>query len=140
MKLQIVMQIMVKEEIKAVKVAEINRVVDIEEADQVKEVKEAVQFFKKCEKLLGRRKLIVDCCGSHGLIAALFVVNAVGSMMVHATGIMAWQRVDGGTGDEAERRVQLGAERATRGSNQKWWTIVDYGWPSGHGNNSAWPA
>tara|TARA_Y100000401_G_C8294537_1_gene210583 strand:+ start:117 stop:419 length:303 start_codon:yes stop_codon:yes gene_type:complete len=31
----------VKEEIKAVKVAEINRVVDIEEADQVKEVKEA---------------------------------------------------------------------------------------------------
>ena len=35
------MQIMVKEEIKAVKVAEINRVVDIEEADQVKEAKEA---------------------------------------------------------------------------------------------------
>ena len=35
------MPIMVKEEIKAVKVAEINRVVDIEEADQVKEAKEA---------------------------------------------------------------------------------------------------
>jgi len=30
-------------------------------------------FFKKCEKLLGRKQLIVDVCGSHGLIGALFV-------------------------------------------------------------------
>ena len=38
-----------------------------------KEVKESLAFFKKSEKLLGRRKLVVDCCGSHGMLAALFV-------------------------------------------------------------------
>ena len=38
-----------------------------------KEVQEALAFLKKCEKLLGRRRLVVDCCGSHGLIGALFV-------------------------------------------------------------------
>ena len=38
-----------------------------------KEVKESISFFKKSEKLLGRRKLVIDCCGSHGLLGALFV-------------------------------------------------------------------
>ena len=37
-----------------------------------KEVKEAFAFFKKSEKLLGKRTLIIDCCGSHGLIGAVF--------------------------------------------------------------------
>ena len=37
-----------------------------------KEVKEAFAFFKKSEKLLGRRRLIIDCCGSHGLVGAIF--------------------------------------------------------------------
>ena len=38
-----------------------------------KEVREAFAFFKKSEKILGRKRLVVDVCGSHGLIAALFV-------------------------------------------------------------------
>ena len=37
-----------------------------------KEVREAFAFFKKTEKLLGRRTLIIDCCGSHGLVGAIF--------------------------------------------------------------------
>jgi hypothetical protein len=37
-----------------------------------KEVKEAFAFFKKCEKMMGKRQVIVDCCGSHGLIGAIF--------------------------------------------------------------------
>ena len=37
-----------------------------------KEVKESFAFFKKSEKLLGRRRLIIDCCGSHGLVGAIF--------------------------------------------------------------------
>jgi hypothetical protein len=38
-----------------------------------KEVKEAMAFFKRSEKLLGSRSLVIDCCGSHGLIGSLFV-------------------------------------------------------------------
>ena len=38
-----------------------------------KEVHEALAFFKKTEKLLGRRRLVLDVCGSHGLLGSLFV-------------------------------------------------------------------
>ncbi len=38
-----------------------------------KEVRESLAFFKKCEKFLSRKALVVDVCGSHGLLAALFV-------------------------------------------------------------------
>ena len=38
-----------------------------------KEVKESLAFFKKCEKLIGRKRLILDVCGSHGILGALFV-------------------------------------------------------------------
>ena len=37
------------------------------------QVQESLAFFKKAEKLLGRRKLLIDCCGSHGLLGCLFV-------------------------------------------------------------------
>ena len=39
----------------------------------LKEVREAIAFVKKAEKLLGRRKLVIDCCGSHGLVGAALV-------------------------------------------------------------------
>ena len=38
-----------------------------------KEVREAMAFFRKVRNLLGPRRLVVDVCGGHGMLGALFV-------------------------------------------------------------------
>ena len=38
-----------------------------------KEARESLAFFKQTNKLLKRKRLIIDVCGSHGLIGGLFV-------------------------------------------------------------------
>ena len=38
-----------------------------------KEVQESLAFFKQAQKLLRRRRVVIDVCGGHGLVGALFV-------------------------------------------------------------------
>ena len=38
-----------------------------------KEVKEALAFFHATQKFVKRKALVVDCCGGHGLVGALYV-------------------------------------------------------------------
>ena len=38
-----------------------------------KEVKEALAFFHATQKFVKRKALVIDCCGGHGLVGALYV-------------------------------------------------------------------
>ena len=38
-----------------------------------KELRESIAFFKQVQKVMPKRRVILDVCGGHGLIAGLFL-------------------------------------------------------------------
>ena len=38
-----------------------------------KELRESIAFFKQVQKVMPKRRVILDVCGGHGLVAGLFL-------------------------------------------------------------------
>ena len=82
-----------------------------------KEIREALAFFKQTNKLLRRKRLVVDVCGSHGLIGGLFVAFGKADAAVVLDKFepgsfrqvcAAWARhIGGGDAGEGEGRCRL---------------------------------